>query len=72
MLNLFKLSKRRHRGNLIEAFKFIKGINEANFVWLIEQEGINGNWLRRNSVQLLGNIFSHSKWSMCGTACQDM
>ena len=30
MLNLFKLSKRSLRGDLIEAFKFIKGINKVN------------------------------------------
>ncbi|KAG5851522.1 hypothetical protein ANANG_G00094310 [Anguilla anguilla] len=31
MLNLFKLkSKKRFRGDLIEAFKFIKGINKVN------------------------------------------
>ena len=76
MLNLFKLSKRRLWGDLIEAFKFIKGINKVDVqlfrVSLAEREGTNGNWLRRNSTQILGSIFSHSEWSMCGIACQDM
>ena len=63
MLNLFKLSKRL-RGKFIEAFKFIKGINKVNYMRFLR--------LRRNSVQILGSIFSHSERSMCGIACQDM
>ena len=34
MLNLFKLSKRRLRGDLIEAFKFMNGINKVDHVQL--------------------------------------
>ena len=32
MLHLFKLSKRRVKGDLIEAFKFIKGVNKMNYM----------------------------------------
>ena len=41
MLNLFKLCKRRLRGNLIEAFKFIKGINKVNYMRLFRVSLVN-------------------------------
>ena len=41
MLNLFKLSKRRLWGDLIEAFKFIKGINKVNYKRLFTVSLVN-------------------------------
>ena len=66
-------SKWRLSGDLIEAFKCIKGINKVNYKWLFrmslvtEREGINGNRLRRISVQILGwhrpcHIPGHITW----------
>ena len=67
MLNLFKLHKRILRGDLIEAFKFIKGINKVNYKRLFRVSLVNRTkgpkWKLakkkfRTDIRILRSIFS--------------
>ena len=60
MLNLFKLSKRRLRGDLIEAFKFIKGINKVDHVQLFRVSLVSRT--RRDKWKLTKEKFHTNIW----------
>ncbi len=61
-LNLFSLTKRRLRGDLIQVFKIFKGHEnlEANNYLSVDQS----NFTRNNGYKIIGNLLVHMNHSI--------
>ena len=71
-LNLFSLEQRRIRGQLIQVFKILKGIDKLDYsrIFSLSNESTRGNGLKlkvkRYNTNQYGNFFTNSivnKWN---------